>query len=334
MTDILGNKNSIGSIENVGLIPIIDNGYQNCLFTIGIPTFNRVNDLKEALDSVYSQLGDIEYNVLVVDNNSERNDETETFLQAGYSRKAFFSYYKNVENIGMAGNWNRLFQLAHTPYLIMLHDDDYLFSDFLIYMNELLRCVPDASVINSKKKSWDGIVKESLVSERMPKAYILHTVKSNLYSFETKAPSGCLFKVSDVYSAGGFDNDTYPSIDYVFILKLLLENKTIVTTTDTLMLYREVNNASSKESTLKKWVEFEYDLKTELCNKLKLCPLHRSFVVSYAVKYWLYCLKSQYGVNDSYKGIKRGGKVFLCFFIAFQFIYQHIYINCFRGHRL
>ena len=327
MSNILGNKNSFGIIENEGVIPVIDNGFQNCLFTIGIPTFKRVEDLKEALDSVYSQLGDIKYNVLVVDNNPDRNDETETFLQTSYSHKAFFSYYKNSENIGMAGNWNRLFQLVHTPYLIMLHDDDYLFSSFLIYIDSLLKHVPNAAVINSKKVLWNGHLRAKSTPVSCPRSYICHSINTNLFSFETKAPSGCLFRVEDVIKMGGFDSETYPSIDYVAILKLLFAGKTIITTTDNLMLYRQVDNASCKESTIRQWIKMEYDLKTELSIILKFDNVRKRYLLSHTIKYWLYCLKTQYSIKESYKGIKCGGRLFIIYFIIFQFFYQRVYIN-------
>lgn len=334
MGSILRYKNCFEEIKSIGYTLVIDNGHKNCNYTIAIPTFNRVVDLKVALQSVYRQEGSIDFNVMVVDNNPDRNDDTEIFLREKYMHMENFVYVKNAQNIGMAGNWNRLFQLVKTPYLIMLHDDDCLFPFFLVYINELLNKIPDVSIINSRKKMWNGVLLTYPVSNKVPTSYILHSIRTNLYTYEVHAPSGCLFKVNDIHEIGGFDEKTYPSIDYVTILKLLLANKKILTTTDSLMFYRHIDNTSSKESTIRKWIELEYYLKKELGERLNLNKIHRNFLLYYVVKNWTYVLKAQYGIVSSFKGITCGGLFFYCFYIVFQFIYRNFYISLFRRFRI
>ena len=50
-------------------------------YTIAIPTFNRVDLLKLAIDSAVNQDDFSDYEILVVDNNPERDDATELLMR-------------------------------------------------------------------------------------------------------------------------------------------------------------------------------------------------------------------------------------------------------------
>ena len=95
------------------------------LVSIVIPTYKRVSTLRETLDSVIRQTGNHNYEILVVDNNPERGDETE-LMMAEYVSVKNLLYFKNTENIGMAGNWSRCSELANGEWVVLIHDDDLL----------------------------------------------------------------------------------------------------------------------------------------------------------------------------------------------------------------
>ena len=97
-------------------------------YTIAIPTYKRANLLKEAIESCLIQKTTTPFAIIVVDNNPERECETEQLLRE-YNPIPNLSYYKNTENVGMTGNWNKLFELAQTDFVVMLHDDDLLYDD-------------------------------------------------------------------------------------------------------------------------------------------------------------------------------------------------------------
>ena len=73
------------------------------------------------------QKTNIPFNILIVDNDPQRNCETEELIDSFNNQN--ISYYKNSENIGATGNWNKLFELADTEFVTMLHDDDLLEED-------------------------------------------------------------------------------------------------------------------------------------------------------------------------------------------------------------
>lgn len=329
MSNYLSSRNCFDDIQYVGYTVILGNNLQLVDYTFAIPTYKRSIDLELAINSIYAQKTEIYYNILIVDNNPERDDETERLIMHKYSNRNNIQYIKNCENIGMAGNWNRLFALCKSKYLIMLHDDDCIYDNFLDYIDCLVTKIPNVCAINSKKKYWDGKNTAPIHFSSSPHNFIRHSIRTNLYSYEFKAPSGCLFDVARILDIGGFDINSYPSIDYTTILKLLLKDELLITTNDVLMLYRVSNNTSSKKETILKWIEFEYKLKKELSERLNLGKLHTRFVVNFTVKYWLYILNSLYGEKKSYNEVSHPGYVYIIFFIIFQYFYQYIYIGLF-----
>lgn len=86
-----------------------------------MPTYNRADFLKEALDSVLAQtLRNIE--VIVVDNNS--TDGTEQLI-ASYDDTRIV-YVRNDDNIGAVGNYNAALRLAKGEYVYLFSDDDIM----------------------------------------------------------------------------------------------------------------------------------------------------------------------------------------------------------------
>jgi glycosyltransferase involved in cell wall biosynthesis len=94
------------------------------LVTIAIPTYNRADYLRMAVESALGQsYSSIE--VLVSDNAS--TDETEGMMRAW--RAPGLRYVRQPRNLGMVGNWNSCVQHARGDYFLLLSDDDLLAPD-------------------------------------------------------------------------------------------------------------------------------------------------------------------------------------------------------------
>lgn len=96
-----------------------------------IPTFKRSALLKQAVDSVLRQTGDFKYTIFVIDNCDEIDSDTDDLMKEYCKKYACIKYYRNQKNLGMFGNWNRCIELAPTPWLCILNDDDMLKESFL-----------------------------------------------------------------------------------------------------------------------------------------------------------------------------------------------------------
>ncbi len=107
-----------------------------------IPTFNRKELFREALESVMRQ-HPVEYiwEILVVDNTPlDENGHTpalETVREYGNPRVL---YYHNRVNLDTGYNWNRGVELARGEWVCFLHDDDTLCPDALFNIGRQIRC--------------------------------------------------------------------------------------------------------------------------------------------------------------------------------------------------
>jgi glycosyltransferase involved in cell wall biosynthesis len=94
-------------------------------FTIGIPTYNRADLLRETLESALAQTyPDVE--ILVCDNAS--GDRTAEVVESYGDR---IRYHRNATNIGMYPNFAKAIELASGEYFSLLQDDDLIHCDFV-----------------------------------------------------------------------------------------------------------------------------------------------------------------------------------------------------------
>lgn len=224
------------------------------IITIAIPTYKRANLLKEALDSALKQKYFDNYDVIVVDNNPERNDETELLINEYYKNNERLSYYKNAENIGMAGNWNRLYLLAKAEWVIMLHDDDILYNDYLdIMFNNIMRKHPEFDAYKPPMNEFNTLP----VPERTKKNITYRNVKiHDLYRRNIiDVPSGLCMKKDIVIQCGGFDSEFYPASDYEMYIRILAKGyKFMLMNGSPLFLYRILQNDSMKIDVIKGFI--------------------------------------------------------------------------------
>lgn len=106
-------------------------------FSIAIPNYKRVEQLKRAIDSALNQDFDEEYEILVVENTDDFNDNS-VFDAIIKDYKGKISYYKNKENLGLFGNWNRCFLLSQGEWMCCLHSDDMILPLYLKEMRKLV----------------------------------------------------------------------------------------------------------------------------------------------------------------------------------------------------
>lgn len=129
--------------------------------TIAIPTYKRHQLLREAIDSAINQTNiPCEYEIIVVDNEVEFESgvysETEEIVKRYNDERLL--YYRNNDNLGMFGNWNRCIELARGEWVSFLHDDDIIIPDYLEKVYKLLK----------RKKNIGAIISNSeiLISDR------------------------------------------------------------------------------------------------------------------------------------------------------------------------
>lgn len=106
--------------------------------TVIIPTFNRASLLKRAINSVLAQKFS-DFKLIISDNCSI--DDTPEVLE-DYRSIPNILINRNVENLGMVGNWRKCIEeLCTTPWFILMSDDDYLIDEN--YLAEVAQSIRD-----------------------------------------------------------------------------------------------------------------------------------------------------------------------------------------------
>jgi glycosyltransferase involved in cell wall biosynthesis len=96
--------------------------------SIGLPVFNGERFLRFALDSILVQTYR-DFELIISDNAS--TDNTMLICQDYAARDSRIHYYRNLENIGSAANFNRVFELSRGQYFKWAAADDVISPTFL-----------------------------------------------------------------------------------------------------------------------------------------------------------------------------------------------------------
>lgn len=230
--------------------------------SFGVPTFDRVSTLKETLDSIDALKGlkKINYEIIVVDNSADFSDNNKTKRFLSSKKYANLKYYINEINIGMEGNWNRIFLLAKGKYVSLVHDDDLLHESYLECVNSMLLNIADPETmgfIRVKYRTFTSIDNLPSLTDTRLKLERCTLLESMLTGIgPTWTPScGMLFNRKAVLDCGGFCSDLYPSSDHAFGIVMLKDGYTGYETKDPLAFYRIGINESMKLATIKRFVE-------------------------------------------------------------------------------
>lgn len=110
----------------------LGNNDEKVELTFIVPTYKRIFELRDCLDSLINQSERYSYRIVIVDNDSENLNK---FSKVEETIKSFNSdklvYYVNEKNIGAMGSWNRCIEIANSELVCMVHDDDVVSCDFL-----------------------------------------------------------------------------------------------------------------------------------------------------------------------------------------------------------
>ncbi|MBF2066608.1 MAG: glycosyltransferase family 2 protein [Calothrix sp. C42_A2020_038] len=128
------------------------------LITIAIPTYNRLNYLKEAVASALAQTYPHIEVIIGQDPTPNGLDQSiQVWSQMCVSQNSKVRYQFNSHNLGLAGNWNALADAAKGEYLIIIGDDDRLLPNFVetlmsVANSDTLVIFSNHYIINSQGK--------------------------------------------------------------------------------------------------------------------------------------------------------------------------------------
>ena len=196
----------------------------NAKVTVGIPTHNRAEWLRECVASVLAQsYGD--FQLLISDNASD--DETGAVVASFDDSR--IDYARSESNVGMIGNFNRVIELARGEFLIVLPDDDILYPEYLSTAVGLLESHRSVGVLYTGYTLIDA---DSRVLQRAPLAiaepvsfergrdYLERVMGSSLGAI---CWTSALFRTKAIASADGMRADEQPFADIPLFMRIALD---------------------------------------------------------------------------------------------------------------
>ncbi|PZR73148.1 MAG: hypothetical protein DLM52_11635 [Chthoniobacterales bacterium] len=183
--------------------------------TIAVTVFNRREFILQAIASALRQT--LPVRVLVVEDCSPDAD-LETMVRREFGDR--IQYHRNTERRGLFGNWNACLELCTTPWLSILHDDDYLAPDFIEAMQELAHPLPNLGIY------FSSVVEVSEAGEPvLPASPAIHErfrridPRSLAFKNDVLFP-GQLLRVKYARSVGGFRQNSQFCGDWEMWFKL------------------------------------------------------------------------------------------------------------------
>jgi glycosyltransferase involved in cell wall biosynthesis len=192
--------------------------------TVGIPTFNRAELLREAIASVLAQTFTA-FRLVVSDNASDDNTP-EVVRSFGDER---IDYVRSERNVGAIGNLNRLIELTDTEFLVLLPDDDLLYPDHLQAAVELLERYETVGLAHS---AFDLIDARSDVIRRVRPRISRSAVKIEPHDRALERLmastwglcfSSVAYRTKAIVAAGGFQAQEEPFGDRQLWMRIALD---------------------------------------------------------------------------------------------------------------
>ncbi|USG68435.1 glycosyltransferase family 2 protein [Brevibacillus ruminantium] len=171
------------------------------LFTVVIPTYNRAEYIRKAIDSVMNQSCK-DWKLLIIDDAS--TDKTRNKVDR-YLFHPHIQYYCMEQNSGISAVMNRALSLVDTPYLIQLDSDDWLPKKALAILKKSIKKDKrrKISLFYGNIKVW-RIQKGKYVRPFLIKHRQFHTKYQFLtYNYWMVAPR--CYLVSALRNVGGWD---------------------------------------------------------------------------------------------------------------------------------
>ena len=134
--------------------------------TIGLPVFNGIDYISQAIESILSQTF-ADFELYISDNASD--DGTAEICRDFARRDRRIRYLHQPHNVGAAENYNLLFALGTGPYFKWAAHDDILHPRFLDVAVGILECHPHVVVASPAA----GETTQAGLPRRVPRANLV-----------------------------------------------------------------------------------------------------------------------------------------------------------------
>ncbi|MFA5210910.1 MAG: glycosyltransferase family 2 protein [Patescibacteria group bacterium] len=176
-------------------------------------TWNNEKTIKKQIESVKKGAGDLEFEEIIIDNNS--TDNTVEIIKKYPEIKLI----QNKENLGFAAANNQGYKIASGEFILFLNPDNELEENSLKKIIQKMESDPAIGLLSVKLVNTDGTYNKNAGPRRFPKLF-------NQIALLLKIPH--LFpKVLDNYLMTDFDPEKEQEVDSVRGAFMLLQKTTL-----------------------------------------------------------------------------------------------------------
>ena len=115
--------------------------------SVAIPTYNGSYYIRETLDSIISQLDDIDEEIEIVISDNASTDQTPEIIRGYRNKYPLIKYFRNDENFGADRNFDLAIRRSTGGYVWLFSDDDKLKPGAIKRVLEVLKKYPNIGLI-------------------------------------------------------------------------------------------------------------------------------------------------------------------------------------------
>lgn len=146
-----------------------NNKNENIKLSVAIPTYNGSKYIQEALDSIISQLDDVDDEVEIVISDNASTDQTPEIIREYQKKHPFIKYFRNEGNLGADRNFDLAIRRSTGEYVWLFSDDDKMAPEAIRKVLNVIHSQKDLAVIVVNYSIFDEklgkIIRDRVVSE-------------------------------------------------------------------------------------------------------------------------------------------------------------------------
>ena len=231
------NFSVYSNVESSLLFSCVNFDKETPLFSILIPTYKRPELLENSFLHALKQTTDKKYEIIICDNDKDFDSLDSLHLierlckEEEVKKNINIYYFKNEDNLGQIGNWNRLIALSSGKYLLMCHDDDWVDQRILKTAEKYLdRNMGLSFIIKTtdfrKKQTAAQKLRKALVFAAKTVSKVISSRKAYPLStydifvrYMNPGNCGVIFEREKLIELGGYYQDVFPFTDlYTFAM--------------------------------------------------------------------------------------------------------------------
>lgn len=201
-------KNNFAAIADKEASLIFGTRIPHPLLSIMITTYKRPFFLEQTIESAVHQKTGIQYEIVVVDNNDDVTDEATLDIVRKYGDSGI-CYYRNAENLGAIGNFNRCLELANADWVLILNDDDTLEPEYVEEMMKIAQARGQGMIacchnmIDANSNELRPPLRERLLNQFLGNGKVLELSVKDFFFRHMVNVFGTLFNRQNAMDLGG-----------------------------------------------------------------------------------------------------------------------------------